>query len=260
MTPILAFDIETVPDCAGIRRLHDLPADLSDRDVAEVGVQKRRAQSGGAATSCRAPAARGRDLLRAARTTRACASGRSASPTPARPRAIQRFFDGIEQVHAAARVLERARLRPAGAALPRPDPRRRRRVLLGHRRRRTEFSSTTTSTASTTRHFDLMDVLAHLRRARRAARRDGAASRASRASSAWTAARCGRAISRGGIEAIRRLLRDRRAQHLSPVPALPAHALQLHPRALRSPSSRCVRSTLEKRAEPHWREFLSLWK
>ena len=48
MTPILAFDIETIPDCEGIRRLHDLPADLSDRDVAEVAFQKRRAQSGGA--------------------------------------------------------------------------------------------------------------------------------------------------------------------------------------------------------------------
>ncbi|HEV8096247.1 MAG TPA: 3'-5' exonuclease, partial [Burkholderiales bacterium] len=30
MTPVLAFDIETVPDCAGIRRLHDLPDSLSD--------------------------------------------------------------------------------------------------------------------------------------------------------------------------------------------------------------------------------------
>jgi predicted PolB exonuclease-like 3'-5' exonuclease len=47
LTPILTFDIETIPDCAGIRRLYDLPADLSDREVAEVAFQKRRAQSGG---------------------------------------------------------------------------------------------------------------------------------------------------------------------------------------------------------------------
>ena len=26
MTPVLAFDIETVPDVAGLRRLHELPA------------------------------------------------------------------------------------------------------------------------------------------------------------------------------------------------------------------------------------------
>ena len=42
MTPILAFDIETIPDCAGIRRLYDLPAALSDAEVAEVAFQKRR--------------------------------------------------------------------------------------------------------------------------------------------------------------------------------------------------------------------------
>ena len=28
MTPVLTFDIETIPDTAGIRKLHDLPADL----------------------------------------------------------------------------------------------------------------------------------------------------------------------------------------------------------------------------------------
>jgi predicted PolB exonuclease-like 3'-5' exonuclease len=46
MTPILAFDIETIPDVAGIRRLHDLPAELPDAEVAEVAFQKRRAQLG----------------------------------------------------------------------------------------------------------------------------------------------------------------------------------------------------------------------
>ncbi len=46
MTPVLAFDIETIPDVAGIRRLHGLPADLPDRDVAEVAFQIRRAKTG----------------------------------------------------------------------------------------------------------------------------------------------------------------------------------------------------------------------
>jgi predicted PolB exonuclease-like 3'-5' exonuclease len=46
MTPILAFDIETIPDVAGIRRLHDLPAELPDAEVAEIAFQKRRAQLG----------------------------------------------------------------------------------------------------------------------------------------------------------------------------------------------------------------------
>ncbi|MBZ0132034.1 MAG: 3'-5' exonuclease [Rhodocyclaceae bacterium] len=46
MTPVLAFDIETIPDVAGIRKLHDLPADLPDSEVAEFAFQKRRAASG----------------------------------------------------------------------------------------------------------------------------------------------------------------------------------------------------------------------
>lgn len=46
MIPVLAFDIETVPDCAGIRTLYELPADLPDADVAEIAFQKRRVQSG----------------------------------------------------------------------------------------------------------------------------------------------------------------------------------------------------------------------
>ena len=45
MTPILAFDIETVPDVPGIRRLYDLPESLPDDEVAEVAFQKRRAVS-----------------------------------------------------------------------------------------------------------------------------------------------------------------------------------------------------------------------
>ena len=46
MAPVLAFDIETIPDCDGIRKLHDLPADLPDQEVAEVAFQKRRTQTG----------------------------------------------------------------------------------------------------------------------------------------------------------------------------------------------------------------------
>jgi predicted PolB exonuclease-like 3'-5' exonuclease len=46
LTPVLAFDIETIPDVAGIRRLYELPADLPDREVAEVAFQRRRTQTG----------------------------------------------------------------------------------------------------------------------------------------------------------------------------------------------------------------------
>jgi len=43
---ILVFDIETVPDVSGIRRLNDLPADLADFEVAEFAFQQRRASNG----------------------------------------------------------------------------------------------------------------------------------------------------------------------------------------------------------------------
>ena len=46
MTTVLAFDIETVPDVAGIRRIHGLPDDLADREVAEIAFQIRRVRTG----------------------------------------------------------------------------------------------------------------------------------------------------------------------------------------------------------------------
>jgi len=46
MTPILAFDIETVPDVAGLRKLNELDSGLSDSDVADLMFTRRRAQSG----------------------------------------------------------------------------------------------------------------------------------------------------------------------------------------------------------------------
>ena len=92
MTPVLAFDIETVPDVAGIRRLHDLPADLPDREVAEVAFQRRRTQTGSdflppqlqrvVVISC---VMRGDDGVKVF------------SLDGSEPEMIQRFFDGIEK-------------------------------------------------------------------------------------------------------------------------------------------------------------------
>lgn len=46
MTPVLVFDIETVPDIAGIRRVHDSPAGMSDDEVTAWFAQARRAATG----------------------------------------------------------------------------------------------------------------------------------------------------------------------------------------------------------------------
>lgn len=46
MTPILAFDIETIPDTHGIRLLYDLPDNITNEEVVLFAQQKRRAQTG----------------------------------------------------------------------------------------------------------------------------------------------------------------------------------------------------------------------
>ncbi len=46
MNPTLVFDIETIPDIAGLRTLHELDAGISDADVAEMVFQLRRQKNG----------------------------------------------------------------------------------------------------------------------------------------------------------------------------------------------------------------------
>ncbi len=46
MNPVLVFDIETVPDIAGIRRLRGIDDTVSDHDVAELAFQLRRQATG----------------------------------------------------------------------------------------------------------------------------------------------------------------------------------------------------------------------
>ena len=46
MTPTLVFDIETIPDVEGLRKIHRLGPELADRDVATMAFQLRRQASG----------------------------------------------------------------------------------------------------------------------------------------------------------------------------------------------------------------------
>ena len=95
MNTVLAFDIETVPDCAGIRRLYELPADLPDGEVAEIAFQKRRTQTGSdflppqlhrvVVISC---------VLREGEGIKVFSLG---EPEATEQEAIQRFHDGIEK-------------------------------------------------------------------------------------------------------------------------------------------------------------------
>ena len=46
MLPTLIFDVESIPDVHGIRRLHDLPASLSDDEVALWAFAQQRLKNG----------------------------------------------------------------------------------------------------------------------------------------------------------------------------------------------------------------------
>ncbi|WP_205754967.1 3'-5' exonuclease [Azoarcus sp. DD4] len=93
--PVLVFDIETIPDVAGIRNLHDLPPELSDYEVAEFAFQQRRASNGTdflqhhlqrvVTISC---------ALRDANQFRVFSLS---EPDATEAQIIQRFFDGIER-------------------------------------------------------------------------------------------------------------------------------------------------------------------
>src|ERR1700674_80444 len=78
MTPTLVFDIETVPDVAGLRRVHRLPATLSDAAVLTWACQQ-------------GPPAGGRDFL--AWTSLGWVPGESVDPEPGLTRP---FFDGVD--------------------------------------------------------------------------------------------------------------------------------------------------------------------
>ena len=95
MTPILVFDIETIPDVEGLRKLWALGAEVSEAAVVDLVSQRRRQATGSdflpphlqrvVAVSC---------VLRSNDGIRVWSLG---SAQDAEPQVIQRFFDGIEK-------------------------------------------------------------------------------------------------------------------------------------------------------------------
>ena len=95
MNPVLVFDIETVPDVAGLRTLYELGAEISDKDVAAAAFQRRRQSAGNdflqlhlhrvVAIAC---------VLRERDSVRVWSLGEADDGEGA---LIQRFFDGIEK-------------------------------------------------------------------------------------------------------------------------------------------------------------------
>ena len=257
MTPILAFDIETVPDCEGIRKLHDLPADLAEREVAEVAFQKRRTLTGSdflqphlqrvIVISC---------VLRDDEGLKVFSIG---EPDVAEGAAIQRFFEGINKY-----VPQLVSWNGRGFDIP----------VLASRglihgvtaacfwdtgNDNKDFRYSNYLSRFHDRHVDLMDVLSIYGAGRGSpldelARLSGFPGKLGVGGAAvWDS------YGRGEIAAIRDYCE--------------ADCANTYLLYLRFQMMRCVysaerygsecallRSLLEKRPEPHWHEFLSLWK
>jgi len=91
---ILAFDIETVPDVAGGRRLYDLD-DLNDGDVAEIMFTKRREQTDSEFLPVYLQ--RVAAISAVLRTGEQCKVWSLGSAESTERELIERFFDGIER-------------------------------------------------------------------------------------------------------------------------------------------------------------------
>jgi hypothetical protein len=255
MTPILTFDIETIPDTAGIRTLHDLPADLPERDVAEVAFQKRRVQSGGASDFLPVHLQRVVVISCVLRSDEGIHIFSIGEPEADEAASIQRFFDGVEKyspqlVSWNGRsfdlpvLVNRGLARGVGAACfwnTEDDNRYNNYINRFH-----------------DRHCDLMDVLslyggrgAPLDEVSRLAGLPGKLGvGGGNVWESWLA---------GEVDAIR---------NYCEADTVNTYLLYLRFQLMRCAYTReryenelaLLRGTLEKRAEPHWREFLSRWK
>lgn len=95
MAPILVFDIETIPDVAGLRRLNELADDLSDAEVAELAFQQRRAKNGSDFLPLHLQ--RVVTISCVLRTRESFKVWSLSEPEHGEGEIIQRFFDGVEK-------------------------------------------------------------------------------------------------------------------------------------------------------------------
>ena len=231
VTPVLVFDIETIPDAEGLRKLWELDAGVSDDAVVDLAQQRRRQATGNdflpahlqrvVAISC---------ALRSDDGVRVWSLG---SPEDGEREIVQRFFDGIEKY-----TPQLVSWNGSGFDLPVLHYRALVHGIPGccywdHGENDREFKFNNYLSRFHSRHTDLMDVLAGYQ------------------NRAWApldeiAQLCGLPGKLGmdgsqvyaRVEARRdrgdpQLLRDRRRQHLPALPALPADPRHRQSRRLR---------------------------
>ncbi len=257
MIPVLVFDIETIPDIDGLRKLHGLDADIADKDVADMAFQLRRQSSGSdflplhlqrvVTIAC---ALRDRD------TFRVWSFG---EPEDTEASLIQRFFDGIERY--APQIVS---WNGGGFDLPVLHYRG---LIHGVRAARywdlgdddRDFKWNNYISRYHMRHLDLMDLLA-LYQPRAAVRLDQIAQLIGfpgklgmDGSQVWDAYLAGKTAE---------------IRHYCETDVVNTYLVYLRFQMMRGAltgeryDAECavVRTSLGKSAEPHWQEFLGHWK
>jgi predicted PolB exonuclease-like 3'-5' exonuclease len=257
MTPTLVFDIETVADVAGLRKVYALAPELTDADVLDWALQQRRATSGTEfvpshlqrviAIAC---------VLREGETLRVASVG---SPEDPEPELIRRFFDLVER-HTPQLVSWNG----GGFDLPVLSYRA---MVHGITAARfwdwgdddKDFRYNSYLGRYHTRHLDLMDVLA-LYQPRNYAGLDAMAKLAGFPGKlGFAGSEVHASYAAGRIEEIRRYCET---------DVVNTYLLYLRFQLLRGTLSAeehtselaLVREKLAASKEPHWREFLQIWE
>jgi len=257
MTPVLAFDIETVPDVEGIRRLRGLEAGISDKEVAEMAFQLRRQVTGSdflplhlhrvIAISC---ALRDRDSFKV---------WSLGGGTENEGELIQRFFDGIEKY-----TPQLVSWNGGGFDLPVLHYRGMIHGIAAPRYWDTgeedrDFKWNNYISRYHSRHLDLMDLLALYQARANAPLGDLAQLMGFPGKLGMDGAGVWDAYLAGRIEDIRRYCEtdvvNTYLVYLRFQIMRGAHTHDEH-----RVETELVRSTLGKSAEPHWKEFLSHWR
>jgi len=257
MTPILAFDIETVPDIAGLRRIHGHAIDVSDAEVARLAFDSRRETTGSdflqlhlhrvVAISC---------ALRDNDSFRVWSLGEPGEPERD---LVKRFFEGIEKY-----TPQLVSWNGSGFDLPVLNYRA---MLHGVHAARfwdmgeddRDFKWNNYISRYHNRHLDLMDVLAMYQGRGNAPLDQMAQLLGLPGKLGMDGSRVWEAFQQGRIAAIRHYCETDVANTY-----LLYQRFQLvrgvHDNAQYLRECELVRATLLKSGESHWREFLAGWQ
>ncbi len=257
MTPTLVFDIETIPDTDGLKKLLDLPPEMSAEDVANIAFHQRRQHNGSdflplqqhrvCAISC---------TLRSAEGFKVWSLG---SADEDEGKLIQRFFDGLEKY-----TPQLISWNGGGFDLPVLHYRG---LIHGVKAPRywdmgeddREFKWNNYISRYHMRHLDLMDVLAMYQPRANAPLTEIAQLCGFPGKLGMDGSKVWDAYKNGEIEAIRNYCETDvvntylvflRFQLMRGALTPDAHINEVN----------LVRETLENETAPHWQEFLAAWK